>query len=58
MSNKIEIKGFQAKKVSLADLTPEQQQFVVNEANETGKPIEQIILELEWNITQCLKDTE
>lgn len=47
MSNKIEIKGFQAKKVSLADLTPEQQQFVVNEANETGKPIEQIILELE-----------
>ncbi len=37
---------FETKKVSLKDLTPEQRIFVVNKANETGKPLEEIIQEV------------
>lgn len=40
---------FKVKKVSLADLTPEQRIFAVKKANETGQPIEEIIQDIKEN---------
>lgn len=47
---KINITQFKTRQVSMADLTPEQRSWAVDEANATGRPIEEIIKEVKENV--------